>query len=53
MKVELTAAERKIQDEEAQKNRERTLVMQKENRIKVLEDKLKENNCNEGNAKKS
>ena len=39
--MDLQALEKRFQDEEAQKNRERNLVMQKENRIKVLEDKLK------------
>ena len=33
--------ERKATEEESHKNREKNLVMQKDNRIKVLEDKIK------------
>lgn len=33
--------EKKLQEEEGLKNREKNLVMQRDNKIKVLEDKIK------------
>ena len=34
--------EKKIQEEETSKNREKNLVMQRDNKLKVLEDKVKQ-----------